>query len=105
MTSCLRVNFAISSAIMIRGEERDIHTVEIALPDGMFSLQVSWTSTIYQVVNSLGVEPFIDEVLNFLSNWQKGLVTRVGRLVLVNTVVRARPTHHVLVDDAPKWAL
>lgn len=50
-------------------------------------------------------QPIIDEVLNFLPGWQKGLVTRDDRLVLVNTVVTARPTHHLLVEDAPKWAL
>lgn len=27
-----------------------------------------------------------------------------GRLILVNPVIRAKPTHHLLVTDAPKWA-
>uniref|UniRef100_A0A453JT76 Reverse transcriptase zinc-binding domain-containing protein n=1 Tax=Aegilops tauschii subsp. strangulata TaxID=200361 RepID=A0A453JT76_AEGTS len=50
-------------------------------------------------------QPIVDNVLNFLPGWQRGLITRAGRLVLVHDVVMARPTHHLLVADAPKWAV
>lgn len=32
-------------------------------------------------------------------------MTCAGRLILADSVVRATPTHHLLVEDAPKWAL
>lgn len=28
-----------------------------------------------------------------------------GRLILINSIVRARPIHHLIVANAPKWAL
>ena len=32
-------------------------------------------------------------------------MTRPRRLILVNQVMRARATHHLMVAEAPKWAL
>lgn len=37
--------------------------------------------------------------------WQRGMITRPGCLILVNQVMRARPTHHLMVVKPPKWAL
>ena len=47
----------------------------------------------------------MDNVLKLMPGWQRGLVTRPGRLILVNQVMRAQPTHHLIMADAPKWAL
>lgn len=33
------------------------------------------------------------------------MITRPGRLILVNQVMRARPMHHLIIAEAPKWAL
>ena len=50
-------------------------------------------------------QPIVDQALKLMPGWQRGLVTRPGRLLLVNQVVRARPIHHLIVAEAPKWAL
>lgn len=47
----------------------------------------------------------VDAALRILPDWQRGMVTRPESLILVNQVMRARPTHHMIVAEAPKWAL
>lgn len=47
----------------------------------------------------------VDVVLNFLAGWMRGMITKPNRLILVNSVVRARPIHHLIVAKAPKWVL
>ncbi|XBI06650.1 hypothetical protein VPH35_134643 [Triticum aestivum] len=47
----------------------------------------------------------VDAAIKILPGWQRGMITRPGRLILVNQVMRARPTHHLIVSEAPKWAL
>ena len=47
--------------------------------------------------------PMLDQVRKFVPAWQRGLIQRPGRLVLVQSVVSARPVHHLLIADAPDW--
>lgn len=35
--------------------------------------------------------------------WQRGLIHRPGRLVLVKSVIAAKPIHHFMVTHAPVW--
>ena len=72
---------------------------------GVLSLQVLGATTLNMVIGALGVATVVDNVLNFMPGWQKGLITRARRLVLVHDVVMARPTHHLIIADAPKWAI
>lgn len=105
--SGLHVNFPKSSAIMIHADETDTERVSHALPWLMDSSPCKYLGlmlSIKQLTRS-DWQPVVDDVLNFLPGWQRGMVTRPGRLTLVNTVIRARPTHHLLVADAPKWDL
>jgi hypothetical protein len=37
--------------------------------------------------------------------WQRSLMARAGRRVLVQTVMAARPVHHLLVTEAPCWLI
>ena len=45
----------------------------------------------------------LDRVKNFMPSWQRGLIQGPGRLILVKIVIAARPSHHLLVLDAPQW--
>lgn len=47
----------------------------------------------------------LDSVCEFIPAWQRGLMARVGRLVLVNSVIAAKPIHHLLVLDPLVWVL
>src|SRR4051812_38608793 len=46
----------------------------------------------------------VDAALRIVPGWKRGFVTRPGRLILVNQVMRARLAHHLIVAEAPKWA-
>lgn len=88
-------------------EEIDSDHVAAALPWNMDSFPCKYLGlqlSIWQLTRSEW-QPIMDRVLKFLPGWQKGMITRAGRLILVNTVVRAKTTHHLLVADVPKWAL
>ena len=50
-------------------------------------------------------QPMLDAVTKILPPWQRGLIARPGRLVLVKAVMTARPVHHLLVMEAPCWLL
>lgn len=48
-------------------------------------------------------QPMLDQVRNFLPSWQRGLIQRQGRLVLIKSVIAARPVHQLLILEAPAW--
>jgi hypothetical protein len=47
----------------------------------------------------------IDAAIKITPAWQRGLMSKQGRLVLVQAVMTARPIHHLLITDAPFWVL
>lgn len=102
------MNYAKSSTILIRAEDGDQDLVAAALPWKLETFPCKYLGlqlSIWQLTRSEW-QPIVDSVLRIMSGWQKGLITRPGRLIIfVNHVVRARPTHHLLVEEAPKWAL
>ena len=50
-------------------------------------------------------QPLLDLVRKFLPACQRGLMQHSGRLILVNSVIAARPIHHLLILEAPAWVL
>ncbi|KAM0877851.1 hypothetical protein ACQ4PT_035236 [Festuca glaucescens] len=50
-------------------------------------------------------QPMIDAVVRIVPAWQRGLVTKPVRLVLVKAVMAARPVHHLLILEAPCWLI
>ena len=50
-------------------------------------------------------QPMLDQVKHFIPAWQRSLIQRPGRLVLINSVITVRPIHHLLVMKAPQWVL
>lgn len=107
VASGLNVNFAKSAAIMIRGENEDEEHVKSALPWRIDTFPCKYLGlqlSIRQLKRSEW-QPIVDAALHILTGWQRGLVTRPGRLILVNQVMRVRATHHLMIAEAPKWAL
>jgi hypothetical protein len=50
-------------------------------------------------------QPVLDQVLALMPTWWRGMLARSGRLVLIKSVILARPVHQLLVADAPMWLL
>ncbi|KAK1648314.1 hypothetical protein QYE76_066119 [Lolium multiflorum] len=50
-------------------------------------------------------QPLLDQVVKSVPGWQRGLISREGRLVLINSVVAARAVYQMVVAEAPVWLL
>jgi hypothetical protein len=50
-------------------------------------------------------QPVLDRLIDFLPAWQRGLIARHGRLLLIKSVIAAKPIHQMLVAEAPVWML
>ncbi|KAE8766488.1 Serine/threonine-phosphatase BSL2-like protein [Hordeum vulgare] len=105
--SGLVVNYTKSSATMIRATEEETKLVRAALPWKMetFPLKYVGLQLGMKQLKRSEWQPILDDVIRLMPGWQRGLVTRHGRLIMVNNMVRARPTHHLIIAEAPKWAL
>jgi hypothetical protein len=105
--SGLRVNYAKSSATLIHGNDHDAALVAEVLqcqikdfPIKYLGMQLALrplTKNEWQLV--------LDKILACLHAWQSGMITREGRLLLINVVIAARPLHLLLIAEAPIWFL
>jgi hypothetical protein len=50
-------------------------------------------------------QPALDKILACLPSWQRGMISREGRLLLIKAVIAARPLHILLIAEAPVWFL
>lgn len=48
-------------------------------------------------------QPIVDQARRLTPAWQRGLIQRPGRLILIKSVMAARPIHQMMVLDAPAW--
>ena len=103
--SGLSVNYSKSSAILIRGSEQDQSRVEALLQCNIAEFPCKYLGlqlAIRQLTRGEW-QPILDKAKKLVPAWQRGLIQRPGRLVLVKSVMAARPVHHLMVMDAPKW--
>jgi hypothetical protein len=50
-------------------------------------------------------QPLIDQVIHCVPAWQRGMIQKSGRLILIKSVISARPVHQLMVAEAPAWVL
>ena len=107
VASGLKVNYSKSAAILIRAENEDEELVKSALPWRIDTFPCKYLGLQLSIrqLKRLEWQPIVDMALHILPGWQRGLVTRPGRRILVNQVMRAHATHHLMIAEAPKWAL
>ena len=105
--SGLHVNYAKSAATVIRGDAQDKMTVKRVLGCelGRFPCKYLGLQLSLRQLARAEWQPMLDHVLNCFPAWQRGLLQRSGRPILMKSVVTARPVHHLLVADAPVWLL
>jgi hypothetical protein len=53
----------------------------------------------------LALWPLIDQVVHCVPAWQRGMIQKSGRLILIKSVISARLIHQLLVAEAPAWVL
>jgi hypothetical protein len=93
--SGLQVNYAKSNAIVIRGDAMDSirvkHVLECEL--GAFPCKYLGLQLASGHITKAGWQPVLDQVLASMPAWWRGLLARSGRLVLIKSVILARPIH------------
>ena len=105
--SGLRVNYRKTSATLIHGQQGDSERVQqfFNYQMGEFPCKYLGLQLSIHKLTKVQWRPMLDQVKHFIPAWQRGLIQRPGRLVLVNSVIAARPIHHLLVMKAPQWVL
>jgi hypothetical protein len=105
--SGLRVNYAKSSATLIHGDALAAELVSDILQCQIkdFPIKYLGMQLALRPLTRDEWQPALDKILACLPAWQSGMITREGRLLLINTVIAARPLHLLLIAEAPVWFL
>jgi hypothetical protein len=105
--SGLNVNYNKSMAVVIKGDLVDSVTVRhvIKCEIGEFPCKYLGLQLAVKRLTKAQWHSMLDHTLEFLPPWQRGLLERSGRLVLIKAVIMARPIHHLLIEEALVWLL
>ena len=105
--SGLRVNYSKSSAILITNDAEDRARLQSLLqcPIDEFPCRYLGLQLAIKNLTKAQWQPLLDQVRHFIPAWQRGLMQRPGRLILVKSVIAARPVHQLLVMKPPIWVL
>ncbi|KAM0904438.1 hypothetical protein ACQ4PT_017999 [Festuca glaucescens] len=103
----LRPNFRKTTATVIRGSDVDKARVQAILGCQLaeFPIKYLGLQLALRPLTRAQWMPTLDSIAHIIPTWQRSMITRASRLVLVKTVITARPVHHMLVEAAPGWML
>jgi hypothetical protein len=101
--SGLIVNSRKTSATLITLRERDDDLVQQLLRCNFTHFPIKYLGL------QLALRPLtcaqwlslLDATVKIVPAWQRGLIARPGRLVMIKAVMVARPIHNLLIDKAP----
>ncbi|KAK1601663.1 hypothetical protein QYE76_053391 [Lolium multiflorum] len=105
--SGLRINYNKTAVVLIRGEGLDSMTVKHMLrcEIGAFPRKYLGLQLTTGHLRKVHWQPILDRILAALPAWQRGLIARSGRLILIKAVVSARPIHQLLALEALVWLI
>ena len=105
--SGLRMNFQNTTATLIRGTTEDEARVGDVLNCRVTRFPITYLGLqlALRPLTKSEWQPMLDRAIAFVPPWQRGMIARAGRLILIKAVVAARPVHHLLVAEAPAWLL
>jgi exonuclease III len=103
----LRVNYRKTTATIIRGDGQDRELVADVLRCQIaeFPIKYLGLQLALKPLTKAQWQPMIDAAIRIAPAWQSGLLSKQGRLVLVQAVMTARPVHHLLITEAPVWVI
>ncbi|KAM0880624.1 hypothetical protein ACQ4PT_033459 [Festuca glaucescens] len=107
MASGLHVNFRKTTATLIRGgdEEKEVVSDMLHYPISEFLIRYLGLQLSLRPLTKAQWQPMIDATVRIVPAWQRGLIAKPGRLTLVKVVMSAKPVHHLLIAEAPRWLL
>jgi hypothetical protein len=105
--SGLRVNYRKTSATLIREQEGDADRVVETLGCEVvgFPIRYLGMQLALRPLTKAEWQPLIDQVIHCVPAWQRGMIQKSGRLILIKLVISARPIHQLMVAEAPAWVL
>jgi hypothetical protein len=105
--SGLKANYRKTTTTIIRGSEEEIQCIKsvIGCEIAEFPIKYLGLKLALRPLTRAEWQFLLDKALLCLPAWQRGLIDRAGRLVLIKAVLTARPIHHLLVENAPLWLL
>ncbi|KAM0838180.1 hypothetical protein ACQ4PT_061150 [Festuca glaucescens] len=105
--SGLKVNYSKTTATVIRGNEESRIRVQETLQCELaeFPLKYLGLQLALRPLTKAQWQPLLDGMIKWIPAWQRGMIARSGRLILIKSVVTARSIHQFLVAEAPDWML
>jgi hypothetical protein len=93
--------------MLIRGTEEEEHRIKEVLgcEIATFPIKYLGLQLALKPLTRAQWQPMLDKALLCLPAWQRGLIDREGRLILIKAVLVARAVHNLLVNDPPVWLL
>ncbi|KAM0857624.1 hypothetical protein ACQ4PT_048352 [Festuca glaucescens] len=105
--SGLHVNYRKTAATLIRGSEPQEDLIKEVLDCEVVKFPIKYLGlqlTLRPLTRSEW-QPMVDNAMRLLPAWQRGMISKESRLVLIKAVLTARPIHHLLVEEPPSWVL
>jgi hypothetical protein len=92
---------------LIRGSEDDKLLTETTLGCLLVNFPINYLGLLLALrpLTKAQSQLALDKIIGFMPAWQRGMIARQGRLILIKTVVAAKAIQQLLVADAPVWML
>jgi hypothetical protein len=105
--SGLCVNYRKTSATLIREQDGDVVRVAETLGCEVVGFPIKYLGMqlALRPLTKAEWQPLIDQVIHCVPAWQRGMIQKSGRLILIKSVISARPVHQLMVAEAPAWVL
>jgi hypothetical protein len=105
--SGLYVNYRKTSATLIREQEGDTERVGEMLGCEVVGFPIKYLGMqlALRPLTKAEWQPLIDKVIHCAPAWQRGMIQKSGRLILIKSVISARPIQQLMVAEAPAWVL
>lgn len=107
LVSGLRVNYSKSSFIPINSEADDLTWIQAILGCTQTNFPISYLGmplTLKKPTKDLFI-PLIEKLEHRLQGWQSKLLSRGGRLILVQSVLSTIPVYYMICFQLPKWVI
>jgi hypothetical protein len=107
VASGLMVNYRKTLATLIRqrGNDGDLVQQMLRCSITQFPIKYLGLQLALRPLTRAQWQPLLDATIRIVQAWQRGLIARPGRSVLIKAVMSARPIHNLLIDEAPCWLL
>jgi hypothetical protein len=103
--SSLQVNYRKTSATVICGTVEDETRIgeHLGCQCVQFTIRYLGLQLALRPLTRAEWQSLLDSSVKLIPTWQRGFIQRDARLVLIKTVMMARPIHHIMVEGPPAW--